>query len=338
MSAPRDRRRRPRLLGPEPRPQLRRAARLRAGLVLRRLRGRARRAGAPQLPRRALHRRARRPARRRRARRRRARHAGADPRRARRARARRGQALLRREAAGAVGRRRRARRRRGRGRRARADGRPPARVPPGRGQAQGDRRLAASSATSTTSTPTASTSASCAPTRTRCGRSAPTTSRSSCTSPARSPPRSRRAASPTCGRGIEDVVFGFLRFPSGLAAHLHLSWLDPHKERRFTVVGSRRMATFDDMDLERKVTVYDKGFDEDAGLLRRVHHPLGRHLEPARSPTASRCGSSASTSWTASARGARRAPTAPAGCASCACSRALQAPLDASRREQRAAV
>jgi len=65
--------------------------------------------------------------------------------------------------------------------------------------------------------------------------------------------------------GIEDVVFCYLRFPSGLAAHLHLSWLDPHKERRFTVVGSRRMATFDDMALERKVTVYDKGFDEDGG-------------------------------------------------------------------------
>jgi predicted dehydrogenase len=62
--------------------------------------------------------------------------------------------------------------------------------------------------------------------------------------------------------GIEDVVFAFMRFPSGLAAHLHLSWLDPHKERRFTVVGSKRMATFDDMELERKVTIYDKGFDE----------------------------------------------------------------------------
>ena len=65
--------------------------------------------------------------------------------------------------------------------------------------------------------------------------------------------------------GIEDVVFGYLRFPSGRAAHLHLSWLDPHKERRFTVVGAKRMATFDDMELERKVTVYDKGFDEPAG-------------------------------------------------------------------------
>ncbi len=64
--------------------------------------------------------------------------------------------------------------------------------------------------------------------------------------------------------GVEDVVFCFLRFPSGLSAHLHLSWLDPHKERRFTVVGSRRMATFDDMAVEGKLTVYDKGFDEDA--------------------------------------------------------------------------
>ncbi len=63
--------------------------------------------------------------------------------------------------------------------------------------------------------------------------------------------------------GVDDVVFCFLRFPSGLSAHLHLSWLDPQKARRFTVVGSKRMATFDDMSTERKLTVYDKGFDED---------------------------------------------------------------------------
>jgi predicted dehydrogenase len=61
---------------------------------------------------------------------------------------------------------------------------------------------------------------------------------------------------------VEDVVFCYLRFPSGLAAHLHLSWLDPHKERRFTVVGSKKMATFDDMALEQKLTIYDKGFDQ----------------------------------------------------------------------------
>jgi predicted dehydrogenase len=62
--------------------------------------------------------------------------------------------------------------------------------------------------------------------------------------------------------GVEDVVFCFLRFASGLVAHLHLSWLDPHKERRFTVVGEHKMATFDDMAIEGKITVYDKGFDE----------------------------------------------------------------------------
>ena len=62
--------------------------------------------------------------------------------------------------------------------------------------------------------------------------------------------------------GVEDVVFCFLRFPSGVAAHLHLSWLDPHKERRFTVVGSKKMATFDDMAIEQKLTVYDKTVDQ----------------------------------------------------------------------------
>jgi predicted dehydrogenase len=61
--------------------------------------------------------------------------------------------------------------------------------------------------------------------------------------------------------GVEDVVFGHLRFPSGVSAHIHLSWLDPHKERRLTVVGSQRMATFDDMAASEKLTVFDKGFD-----------------------------------------------------------------------------
>jgi predicted dehydrogenase len=59
--------------------------------------------------------------------------------------------------------------------------------------------------------------------------------------------------------GVEDVVFCYLRFPSGKVAHMHLSWLDPHKMRRITVVGRDKMAVFDDMDLDRKLTVYDKG-------------------------------------------------------------------------------
>jgi predicted dehydrogenase len=58
--------------------------------------------------------------------------------------------------------------------------------------------------------------------------------------------------------GVEDVVFCYLRFPSGKIAHMHLSWLDPHKMRRITVVGTEKMVVFDDMELERKVTVYEK--------------------------------------------------------------------------------
>ena len=58
--------------------------------------------------------------------------------------------------------------------------------------------------------------------------------------------------------GVEDVVFCYLRFPSGKIAHMHLSWLDPHKMRKMTVVGTEKMVVFDDMELERKVTVYEK--------------------------------------------------------------------------------
>jgi predicted dehydrogenase len=64
--------------------------------------------------------------------------------------------------------------------------------------------------------------------------------------------------------GVEDVVFAYIRFDTGLAAHLHLSWLDPHKMRKITVVGSNRMATLDDMALERRLTIWDKGFDPSA--------------------------------------------------------------------------
>ena len=59
-------------------------------------------------------------------------------------------------------------------------------------------------------------------------------------------------------KGVEDVVFCYLRFPSGKIAHMHLSWLDPHKMRKMTVVGTEKMAVFDDMELDRKITVYEK--------------------------------------------------------------------------------
>ena len=65
--------------------------------------------------------------------------------------------------------------------------------------------------------------------------------------------------------GIEDVVFVYLRWADGRMAHAHVSWLDPHKVRRFTVVGDRRMAVFDDMEPSEKLRIYDKGVDPAAG-------------------------------------------------------------------------
>jgi predicted dehydrogenase len=61
--------------------------------------------------------------------------------------------------------------------------------------------------------------------------------------------------------GVEDVVFMTMEFASGILAHVQMSWLDPHKERRLTVVGSRRMVVFDDMQPREKLKVYDKGVD-----------------------------------------------------------------------------
>ena len=58
--------------------------------------------------------------------------------------------------------------------------------------------------------------------------------------------------------GIEDVVFITLRYADGRAAHIHVSWLDPHKRRTLNVVGTKKMVCFDDMAAE-KIRVFDKG-------------------------------------------------------------------------------
>ena len=62
-------------------------------------------------------------------------------------------------------------------------------------------------------------------------------------------------------QGVEDVVFATVFYAGGELVHLHTSWLDPHKVRRTTVVGSEKMAVIDDMEPAEKVRVYDKGVD-----------------------------------------------------------------------------
>ncbi|MGB8222703.1 MAG: Gfo/Idh/MocA family oxidoreductase [Polyangiales bacterium] len=67
-------------------------------------------------------------------------------------------------------------------------------------------------------------------------------------------------------RGIEDVVFATLHYPGGRMAHVHVSWLDPHKTRKLTVVGDRKMAVFDDTSADQKLAVFDKGVEPPATL------------------------------------------------------------------------
>jgi predicted dehydrogenase len=66
-------------------------------------------------------------------------------------------------------------------------------------------------------------------------------------------------------QGIEDLAFLTLRFPGGGIGHLQLSWLDPHKVRRLTVVGERKMAVFDDMEPREKVRVHDSAVEAPNG-------------------------------------------------------------------------
>ena len=61
--------------------------------------------------------------------------------------------------------------------------------------------------------------------------------------------------------GVHDVVFTTLHFSDNVMAHLHVSWLDPHKIRKITVVGDKKMAVLDDMQATEKLRIYDKGID-----------------------------------------------------------------------------
>jgi predicted dehydrogenase len=62
-------------------------------------------------------------------------------------------------------------------------------------------------------------------------------------------------------KNVEDVTFLTMHFPDKTMAHIHVSWLDPHKERKLTVVGSKMMAVFNDTESSEKIWLYDKGVE-----------------------------------------------------------------------------
>ena len=169
--------------------------------------------------------------------------------------------------------------------------------------------------------------ASCAPTRTRSGRSAPTTCPWCCGSAGEEPSEAQRVRRELhAARASRTSCSASCASPPALSAHLHLSWLDPHKERRFTVVGSKRMATFDDMDARAQ------GRRSTTRASTRTSRPTAstsraRATSTARgSRTRSRCGSSAGTSSSASRRAAEPRSGAESGLRVVRVLEALQTP------------
>ncbi len=79
--------------------------------------------------------------------------------------------------------------------------------------------------------------------------------------------------------GVEDVVFLNLRFGEEHMAQIHVSWLDPHKERKVVIVGSKRMAVFDDMHPSEKVRIFDKSANVKIGTANYVESITVRHGE-----------------------------------------------------------
>jgi predicted dehydrogenase len=71
-------------------------------------------------------------------------------------------------------------------------------------------------------------------------------------------------------KGIEDVVFMNIHYPDKIMAHIHVSWLDPSRIRKMTIVGSRKMVIYDDIAIN-KIAIYDKGIDRMA--------VLGEHMD-----------------------------------------------------------
>tara|TARA_Y100001935_G_C17311792_1_gene517210 strand:- start:20357 stop:21349 length:993 start_codon:yes stop_codon:yes gene_type:complete len=71
-------------------------------------------------------------------------------------------------------------------------------------------------------------------------------------------------------KGIDDVVFLNIKYPNDIMANIHVSWLDPRKTRKMTIVGSKKMLVYDDI-ADKKIMIYDKGIDRMA--------ILGKHMD-----------------------------------------------------------
>jgi len=77
----------------------------------------------------------------------------------------------------------------------------------------------------------------------------------------RLPKRVTTAGESWLRKGVVDVTMTTLEFAKGARGHIFVSWLHPFKEQKLVVVGSKRMAVFDDVVKEGKLKLFDKGVD-----------------------------------------------------------------------------
>ena len=101
-----------------------------------------------------------------------------------------------------------------------------------------------------------------------------------------SPPRDVTARGQAClNANVEDAVFATFSFEAGPLAHVNVSWLNPRKVRQITVVGNKKMAVWDDLEMQRPIQIYDRHveglpatcLDADDGLSAPLHEGALRY-------------------------------------------------------------
>ena len=116
--------------------------------------------------------------------------------------------------------------------------------------------------------------------------------------------------------GHPDVVYVGVRFDDGVLAHSHVSWLDPYKVRRMTVVGDERMAVFDDVAPDERLKILERGASYEGPAQEARGKSFGEYravlregtITIPRLPGASRCRRSSRSFSTPSASGVSRIP------------------------------
>ena len=107
------------------------------------------------------------------------------------------------------------------------------------------------------------------------------------------------------------MTVSLLSFPSGVKAHIFVSWLHPFKEQKLVVVGDRKMAVFNDVEKENKLLLYPHSIH----WKKNLPVPSKAEAEPVAFEPESRCGRSAFIFSNASGRGRRRGRMRGKGCA-----------------------